>query len=164
MIREGQTNELGAQVELPLCKIVTKIELRLQYNKKVEGERKADKTPPLKNLELNWAIAQGDLKHRLEKMKSFLKEGKRVEVTFGPRKRGRQATEAEARELLKAVGDAVNDCKGAKEDKREGSVGGVMTILLHGKKLTEEEPKKAEPKKEEPEEEEHKEEAEVAKV
>jgi translation initiation factor IF-3 len=139
LISEGRTNELGEQdpEHLPTCKIITKIDLRSQYNRKIEIATKLQKGPSSKNLELNWAIAGGDLKHRLEKLKTFLKEGKKVEVVFGFKKRGKKATEAEANGVLKAVTDAVDECKGAGELKREGVVGGVMTIVYQGTRLQE---------------------------
>ncbi|KAJ4351235.1 uncharacterized protein N0V89_006574 [Didymosphaeria variabile] len=137
LISEGRTNEFGEQdpEHLPTCKIISKMELRSQYNKKIEIARKLEKGPSTKNLELNWAIAGGDLKHRLEKLKQFLKEGKKVEVLLGPKRRGKKATEEEAKAVLKAVTDAVDECRGAGEVKREGVLGGVLTIVFQGTKL-----------------------------
>lgn len=139
LISEGQVNEYGEPdpERLPICKIISKIDLRGQYNRKVETARKLEKGPSVKNLELNWAIAGGDLKHRLDKLNGFLKEGKKVEILFKPKRRGKKATEAEANSVLKAVTDLVDDCKGAGEVKREGDVGGVFTIVFQGTKLEE---------------------------
>lgn len=145
LISEGRTNEFGEQDPNypPTCKIISKMDLRNQYNKKIEIARKFEKGPSSKNLELNWAIAGGDLKHRLEKFKGFLKEGKKVEVLLGPKRRGKKATEAEAQNVLQAITDAVADCKGAGEMKREGVLGGVMTIVFMGTKLKDEKSEKA---------------------
>jgi translation initiation factor IF-3 len=96
-----------------------------------------------KNLELNWAIAGGDLKHRLERLKEFLREGRKVEILLGPKKRGKKATEQEANAVIKAVRDAAGECKGASEVKAEGTVGAVMTVVFEGRKIEE---KKEEPK------------------
>ncbi|KAF2452012.1 hypothetical protein P171DRAFT_426416 [Karstenula rhodostoma CBS 690.94] len=150
LISEGQVDEFGEPdpEHLPTCKIITKIDLRNQYNRKIEVARKLEKGPSTKNLELNWAIAGGDLKHRLEKLNDFLKDGKKVEVLFKPKKRGKKATEAEAKSVLKAVTDVVDDCKGAGEVKREGDVGGTLTVVLQGTKLQETNAgKKAKPEK-----------------
>ena len=68
-------------------------------------------------------------------MKKFLKEGRKVEVTLGPKKHGRKATPEEANAVFKAIENAVADCKGARETKREGEVGGIMTVVYEGKKV-----------------------------
>lgn len=90
-------------------------------------------------MELNWAIAGGDLRHRLEKMKGFLREGRKVEVLFGPKRKGRKATDAECQTVLKAVRDAVGGCKGSSEAKEpEGTVGGVLTMVFQGRAIEKE--------------------------
>ena len=137
LITEGKTNELGQPdpENLPVCKIISKMELRNQYNRKIDIARKAERGPVLKALELNWAIAGGDLKHRLDKLQEFLRDGRKVEVTFGPKRRGKKATDEEAKSVLKAVEDAASECKGTGEVKREGVMGGVMTITYQGTDL-----------------------------
>lgn len=130
----------------PVCRVVSKMDLRAQHEKKVDIARKQHvgvTGPPQKNLELNWAIGGGDLKHRMNKLREFLEEGRRVEVLLGPKKRGRKATPEEAQGVMKAVLGAADECKGAKEVKREGAVGGVLTIVFEGKKVE----KKVEEKK-----------------
>ncbi|KAF2278762.1 uncharacterized protein EI97DRAFT_431011 [Westerdykella ornata] len=124
----------------PVCKVVSKIDLRLQHEKKLEIERReargVGKGPAPKSLELNWAIAPGDLGHRLEKMKQFLREGRKVEVLLGPKRRGRVASEKECSDVLKRVREALAECKGSTEAKEpQGVVGGVMTLVFEGKKL-----------------------------
>ncbi|KAF2269784.1 hypothetical protein CC78DRAFT_528952 [Lojkania enalia] len=130
--------------KLATCKIVTKIELRRRLEKALEAERKRAKGntsagPSQKTLELNWAIGANDLKHRLEKMKAFLKQGRKVEVMLGPKRRGREATREECENVLKSIQSVVVECKGATEIKqrREGAVGGVMTIVFQGAKTEE---------------------------
>ena len=119
------------------------MDLRAQHERKLETLRRQAKGqstgPSTKNLELNWAIAGGDLKHRLEKMKQFLGEGRKVEVLLGPKKRGKKASVEEAGGVLKAVREAVGECRGAHEVKREGEVGAVMTLVFEGKKVEKEE-------------------------
>lgn len=140
-VTEGEVDEFGNPNpdRPPICKIISKIDLRTQYNKKLDIEKQASKGPALKKLELNWAIAGGDLKHRLEKLKDFLKEGRKVEVLLGPKRRGKKATDAECKSILKTIQDVVDGCKGANEVKREGTVGGVLTLTLQGRKLKEDE-------------------------
>ncbi|KAH7068010.1 hypothetical protein BKA63DRAFT_520942 [Paraphoma chrysanthemicola] len=148
----GKVDEYGNPDpdDLPTCRIVTKMALREQHSRKLDTLRRQAKGqsagPAMKNLELNWAIAAGDLKHRLERLKEFLREGRKVEVLLGPKKRGKKATEQEANAVMAAVRDAVAECKGSSEVKQEGSVGGVMTITFEGKEA-EDKKKKAEEKK-----------------
>ncbi|KAF1962346.1 hypothetical protein CC80DRAFT_487831 [Byssothecium circinans] len=149
MITPGTLDEFGNSNpdDLPVCKVVSKMDLSAQLEKKLEIERRAAKGkgvgPDAKILELNWAIAGGDLKHRLEKLRGFLKEGRKVEVVIGPKRKSRVATEKECQELLREVRDAVDEVRGAREKKEpEGVIGAVMTLVFEGRNLDEPEEKK----------------------
>lgn len=140
----GNVDEAGRPAsndpaDLPTCRVISKISLREQFQRKLETARRQAKGQPVgpahKNLELNWAIAGGDLKHRLEKMKSFLRDGRKVEVMLGPKKRGKKATLDEANSVLTALREAVEECKGASVLKTEGTVGGIMTMVFEGRKV-----------------------------
>jgi translation initiation factor IF-3 len=129
-----------APEDLPTCKVISKMDLRAQHQKKLDLERRQASGlgtgPAGKNLELNWAIAGGDLNHRLEKMKEFLKEGRKVEILFGVKRRGKVATQEECEGLVEKVREAVAECKGAGQIKEpEGVMGGVMTMFFQGRKL-----------------------------
>jgi translation initiation factor IF-3 len=83
-----------------------------------------------KTLELNWAIDQGDLRHRLEKMKKFLEKGLRVEIALASKRKGKQATPEEAQALLKRIREVVKE-QGAKELKpMEGQMLRAATLYL----------------------------------
>jgi translation initiation factor IF-3 len=148
LVKPGTVDEFGTSdpEDLPTCRIVTKLDLRRQLQKKIELKLreetgKVGSSADAKTLELNWAIASGDLIHRLSKLQSFLKEGRKVDVTLGPKRRGKEATRDECDKVLKAVRDAVLDCKGASETKDpDGMVGGVMTLFFEGKDLSEKKP------------------------
>ena len=151
LVSPGTVDEFGESDpgDLPTCKVISKVELRERHRKKLDAERRTAQGkgtgPAPKNLELNWAIAGGDLKHRLEKLKEFLGEGRKVEVLIGPKRKGRQATGEESRNLLKAVKNAVGEVSGAQEVKeQEGVIGGVMTLFFKGS-----EPEEASGKKKE---------------
>jgi translation initiation factor IF-3 len=149
-VTPGRVDEYGAPdpAHPPVCRVVSKMDLRAQHEKKVEVARKQAKGvtgPPQKNLELNWAIGGGDLKHRINKLEQFLLEGRRVEVLLGPKKKGRKATEEEADTVFKAVMSAADQCK-AKEIKREGKLGAVFTVIFEGKEAVKAENKKVENK------------------
>lgn len=144
---EGKTDEFGRHYpdSLPVCKIVSKIELRAQHEKKLELERRQAKGvgagPAVKNLELNWAIGSGDLKHRLLKLKEFLIEGRKVEVILESKskKKARKATIEECTALLQTLRDEVANIKGSSELKTPedvvGVLGGNMTLVFQGPKL-----------------------------
>jgi translation initiation factor IF-3 len=145
----GTVDEFGNQDpnDLPTCRIMTKLALREQHGRKLDLERRLAKGqgvgPAPKNLELNWAIAGGDLKHRLGRLREFLTEGKKVEVMFAPKKKGRKATEQEANAVMQAVRGVVTECRGATEVKAEGEVGGIMMVTFEGRKLEDKPKKKA---------------------
>ncbi|PVI04728.1 hypothetical protein DM02DRAFT_611340 [Periconia macrospinosa] len=127
----------------PYCKVLSKstrtyqLEMKLAQQRR-EREKKKAAGPAPKKLEFNWAIEAGDLKHRLNRLREFLEDGKHVEVLIGPKRKGRKATEQECASLLKSMKEAVGEVDGAKESKpADGSVGGVMTHFFEGKKSTE---------------------------
>ena len=158
LVDPGTVDEFGVSDpdDLPTCKVTSKIDLRNQFQKKVDLKQREESGKlgtggDGKKLELNWAIAGGDLTHRLAKLQDFLREGRKVDVTLGPKRRGKEATKDEADAVLKAVRDAVLDCKGASETKDpDGVVGGVMTLFFEGKDLSEKKPEKVKEISEEP--------------
>ena len=123
---------------LPVCKIVSKKEeyereKRLKQDakdkKKAEAASKSTKT-----LELNWAVDQNDLGHRLDKMSEFLAEGRKVEIILASKKKGRKATPAECQDVLKRIRETVDGVSGAKEAKSmEGKLGGFATMFFLGR-------------------------------
>lgn len=82
----------------------------------------------MKTLELNWAIDKGDLSHRLEKFRGFLEEGRRVEVCFRGKKRGRKASLEECERVLEQVRGVAEGVEGVREKGLEGNVGGVASL------------------------------------
>ena len=125
---------------VPVCKLVNRKE---EYDKEKakKSEKKATKKAAdptnIKTLELNWAIdVNNDLNHRLNKVKEFLEQGRKVEIVLAKKKRGRVATREECDEVLKRIHAAVEEVKGAKEAKpMEGKVGAVAMLLLEGPKV-----------------------------
>lgn len=124
---------------VPVCKIVSKKESYEADKKKKEqqkdAKRDAAKERSVKTLELNWAIDSNDLGHRLEKVRSFLEEGRRVEVVLASKKKGRKASREECEEVLGRIRGVVEAVNGAKETSKglEGKVGGFATLVFQGK-------------------------------
>lgn len=116
----------------PLCKIVDK-KKEWAAAKARKKQQSGGGPVPTKTVELNWAIEQGDLTHRLGRVREFLEKGHKVEIVLAKKRKGRLATEEEARAVLTKVKEAVEEV-GAKETKpMEGKLLGTATIYTEGK-------------------------------
>jgi translation initiation factor IF-3 len=89
-----------------VCRVVSKAEFREQQRSKGKPPKGSN---ALKQVELNWAIDQHDLSHRLNQMESFLNKGKRVQLTLVRKLKKRPATAAEAESLLETVKQWIKD-------------------------------------------------------
>lgn len=90
-----------------------------------------------KIVELNWAIAPGDLEMKLNKARSFLEEGRKVDILIAPKRRKRAATKGEIDDLLKRMWETIESVEGVTQvSPSEGEVGGTMTYYFEkiGKK------------------------------
>lgn len=116
--------------EPPLCKIVDKKKLYDQSKKAKNAKKSAVVS---KSIELNWAIEEGDLGHRLKRLREFLEKGFKVEVAIAVKRKGRKATIEEAEALIGKVRGEVKDIQGAREGKKmEGVVGKDVTLHFEG--------------------------------
>lgn len=100
---------------LPVCRILPKKGVR-EYEK-AKRQKPRSRSNLMKMLELNWAIEPNDLKHKLDKMKGFLEEGRKVELTIAKKRRGRDATEGEKAKLLDFIKKFAQGLVGVKEYK-----------------------------------------------
>ena len=124
--------------KLAICKIFTKAGLRETQRAKVNAVKEAKKKVVTnKILEVNWAIADGDLGNKATQLESFLREGRRVEVLLARKKRARVATGEECRKVLKRIRDAIKAVPGAKEEKTEGKIGEKMSLVFENRKMKE---------------------------
>lgn len=112
--------------KLPVCKIIDKKKL---YEQK-KAKSKVVKSAPSKTIELNWAIEQGDLAHRLDKIQDFLAKGMKLEVVISPKRRGKLATQDQAEDVLKRVRATASEVPGVREVKGKPGVLGKEYILL----------------------------------
>lgn len=127
-----------SNADVPVCKIVSKKEEYAADKRKKEQQKEvraaAAKERSVKTLELNWAIDGNDLAHRLEKVKVFLEEGRKVEIVLAAKKRGRKASREECEGVLARIRELVAGVKGVKEAKPlEGVLGGFATMVYQGK-------------------------------
>lgn len=121
---------------VPKCKIYTKVYMREQERLKNETAKERLKVERSgKIVELNWAIAPGDLEMKLNKAISFLEEGRKVDIIIAPKKRKRAATRHEMDELLRKMLESVEGVEGVKQiAPAEGEVGGTITYFFEKKK------------------------------
>jgi translation initiation factor IF-3 len=108
----------------PICKIMEKKAMRDFEKAQDKAKRKAASGGRSgKTIELNWAIGDNDLGHRLKKMKDFLGKGFKVEIILARKKKGKQATTEECEALLKRIQAARKEVEGCREMKpMEGKV------------------------------------------
>lgn len=124
------TQDAGPRI--PVCKIMSKKDLH--ESEKAQKKKKTNPSQTVKTLELNWAIDGNDLAHRLEKMKTFLAKGYRVDIVMAAKKRGRKATMEEAQSLIKAIRETAGSVEGTTEWKAlDGVVGVQATAYFEGK-------------------------------
>jgi translation initiation factor IF-3 len=87
-----------------------------------------------KTIELNWAIDGNDLGHRLNRFREFLTKGFRIEVLLAGKKKGRKATEEEAKALIDKLKGVVAEVEGAKESRpMEGKLLTQAKFFAEGK-------------------------------
>ena len=124
--------------EIPVCKVVSKKDAYLDAERKKaeakEKKRVSNITSSVKTLELNWAIDSNDLGHRLEKLRGFLEEGRKVEVVLASKKRGRKASGQECEEVVGKIRGTVDGVEGAREDKGlKGELGKFCSMAFVGR-------------------------------
>lgn len=97
-----------------VCKVVSKEGFRDQQRDKVKSKASGPTAP--KHLELNWAIDEHDLSHRLKQVESFISKGRKVHLVLNRKKGKRMATLDEAESVFNTVQQRIKD-SGAAEIK-----------------------------------------------
>ena len=93
-----------------VCRVVNKAEFREQQLRAAQKPKpKSSETASTKQIELNWAIDEHDLSHRLKQMESFLNKGKKVHLLLKRRKRKKPATPDQAQALLDTIKKRITD-------------------------------------------------------
>ena len=123
---------------IPVCKIVSKKDAYAADRRRKDQQKERKKTEAasksVKTLELNWAIDPNDLGHRLDKVASFLAEGRKVEVVLASKKKGRKASTSDCEEVLQRIKKTVESVSGSKETKgMEGKLGAFAMLSYQGK-------------------------------
>ncbi|MCJ1431240.1 hypothetical protein MMC27_000591 [Xylographa pallens] len=125
---------------IPVCKIIDKKESREQERARAKAIKSSQQAASAKKLELSWGIGKHDLEHRMNKVREFLEDGRRVEIVVGASRRKGQAKKAakieaqEAAETFKTIREAVAGIDDVTEWKpMVGSVGTMATLYLEAK-------------------------------
>lgn len=124
----------------PICKIMEKKVLRDAEKAQDKARRKAASGKIGKTIELNWAIDNNDLGHRLKKMRDFLEKGYKVEVVLAKKRKGKVMGTEECEALIKRVRKAREEVEGSSEKRMEGKVptlekpAGEVKIFFEGVK------------------------------
>ncbi|KAL4934686.1 putative translation initiation factor IF3 [Aspergillus undulatus] len=108
----------------PVCKIINRSEhykRTRELAKAVKAARAANQA--VKQIELNWAIDDHDLSHRLGQMAKFLDKGRKVEVILLRRKHRQTPTPEMVNSLMEKVLQAVKDAGAAQISPVEGEPG-----------------------------------------
>ncbi|KAF2212944.1 hypothetical protein CERZMDRAFT_96618 [Cercospora zeae-maydis SCOH1-5] len=129
---------------IPACKIVNKKDMyesekrAKEVAKEKKRVQKVVSGEGLKTLEINWAIDQkNDLMHRLERLKAFLAEGRRVDVICAAKKRGRKASIEECEAVVEKILAAVESVEGARvREEMTGKLGGFCQWTFQGTPMT----------------------------
>ncbi|MCJ1388172.1 hypothetical protein MMC18_001017 [Xylographa bjoerkii] len=125
---------------IPVCKIIDKKENRDQEKARAKAVKSSQQAAKAKKLELSWGIGKHDLEHRMNKVREFLEDGRRVEIVVGASRRKGQAKKAakieaqEAAETFKTIRDAVASIGDVTEWRpMDGTVGAMVTLYLEAK-------------------------------
>lgn len=110
----------------PVCKVYNKKEYRAHEKAKAKSARSAKVS--LKQIELNWAIDAHDLSHRLKQLSTFLEKGRRVEVLLTTKKRKRNPTVDEIKQVMQSVLDTIREAGGTQTKAMEGEPGKQLKI------------------------------------
>lgn len=123
---------------IPKCRVVSKKEQYEQDKARTKQKVAAKKNSAdnVKTLELNWAIDGNDLGHRMNRVREFLGQGRKVEVVLAKKKGGRKASVDECAEVVRKIVEVAEGVEGAKQLKgMEGKLGGVATLFFEGPKI-----------------------------
>lgn len=126
MVSEGSADRPA------ICKIQNKQEL---YQREKEARKGKGKLPgqTVKTIELNWAIEQGDLSHRMDRLREFLGKGYKVEVLLAKKRKGRVATPEEGQALVSKIKEVITEGGWKEQKAQEGELGKQVTIFAEGK-------------------------------
>lgn len=118
-----------------ICKIVQKLQERQAL--KAKSKKHKDPNMTMKEIELGWAISAADLEHKMHLMRSFLEQGRRVEITAGQKKGQKLMGRKEMEALVAKIKKAITDAEATEISPMRGEIGSRLTIIAGGRKAKE---------------------------
>ena len=134
-----QLSKPNPQTEMCTVKICDREPLeKAEYNKQkaLKQKQKMQKDQSPKQIELNWAISENDLLHKMTQLEAFIGKGRKVEIIIAAKRRQRKASEEEANNLLKTLRDKFTELDAKEVSPMEGAVL-KQAVLMVRKKPTE---------------------------
>ena len=139
----------ATETSIAVCKILPRKQV-FDYEK-LKSKKPKTSEKPSKQLEFSWTIDSKDLRHKLDRMDTFLNEGRRVELIIAKRKvrgaRERVVTAEDRNKLLASIRafaqalDGVREWKamvelGGENATAENDEGGTETVQRRPKAMT----------------------------
>ncbi|RAL07637.1 putative translation initiation factor IF3 [Aspergillus homomorphus CBS 101889] len=115
----------------PVCKVVNKAEYREQERARAKAAHAARTS--LKQVELNWAIDNHDLSHRLKKITEFITKGHKVEVVLLRKKYKRAPKPEEVKNVMDKVVQTIKEANGMQIKPMEGEPGNHVLFTVKKK-------------------------------
>ncbi|KAL2803287.1 translation initiation factor IF-3, C-terminal domain-containing protein [Aspergillus granulosus] len=117
--------------EPPVCKIVNRALLAEAERASAKAARAAKVS--VKQVELNWAIDNNDLTHRLKQITTFIEKGAKVEICLLRKRHKRAPTIEEVKSVMDKVLQTVKDAGAVQTKAMEGEPGKRLTLSVKKK-------------------------------
>ncbi|KAI9742114.1 MAG: hypothetical protein M1834_000504 [Cirrosporium novae-zelandiae] len=117
----------------PVCKIRSKNEIREKQWAMTKAAKAVKRhTKSLKQLELNYALDLNDLGHKLNRLETFLNQGRRVEILLASKKKGRTASVEEASLVVKKIKERAEGTGATEVEPMTGEIPGLVKLVFQG--------------------------------
>ncbi|KAJ0415278.1 translation initiation factor IF-3, C-terminal domain-containing protein [Aspergillus carlsbadensis] len=123
-----QVSPVSPTNEPPVCKIVNRAALRESERAYAKAARAAKVS--VKQIELNWAIDNNDLTHRLKQITGFLEKGCKVEIILLRKKGKRPPTIEEVKSVMEKVLQTVKDADAVQAKAMQGEPGKRLMLTV----------------------------------
>ena len=118
----------GGENGFPICKILNRRGVNDFIRSKEKAARLAKMGP--KQVELNWAIDNHDLSHRLKQLSEFLEKGRKVEIILARKKGKRHPTDQEVENVMTSVTETIQKTGATQTKAQEGEPGKRVMISV----------------------------------
>ncbi|KAF7330843.1 hypothetical protein MVEN_02423600 [Mycena venus] len=146
--RKEEWVELVAETPEPVVKIINKKEAIATQKKAKERQREVARKNIVKEVQLTWGSEQGDLEHKITRIRSYLEMGAKVDIVFSTKSnKGSpppvKAQQAKVQSTIDDLADISKEWKPVEWRKNMAAIF-LRGIVDEGRKLTSEQMKLAE--------------------